>query len=271
VARDSIESMRPGSPEYFAAAAAIGAVVGFASGLFGKGGSAVTTPALRVFLDVPRFAALASPLPATIPTTISASLAYRGHGLIDRRAFVVTCAVGLPATILGSLASPFVGGHSLMLMTAVLVMGLGLSVLVREQEPARPDRPRGRVRLATIGLGVGFLAGLLANTGGVLYAPLFIQWVRMETKRALATSLAVSAVLGVPGAIVHAALGHVDWALVIALSVGSIPSSYLGARLAIRTRSATLLRIYGVTLTALGAYDLLVAEREGLLRLFGLR
>jgi hypothetical protein len=98
-----------------------------------------------------------------------------------------------------------------------------------------------------------------------------MQWARMETKRALATSLAVSAVLGIPGTIVHAALGHVDWVLVLALSAGSIPSSYLGARLAIRMRSVTLLRLYGLALTAFGVYDLVFTEREALLRLFGLR
>ena len=264
--------MQPGSAGYFLAATGIGAAVGFASGLLGKGGSAVTTPALRVFLDVPRFYALASPLPAALPTTLSASLAYRGHGLIDRRAFAITCAAGLPATLLGSLVSPFVGGHTLMLLTALFVAGLGLHILVHRDagpETTAEDRPGQRARLLVIGLGVGFLAGLLANTGGVLYAPLFISWARMETKRALATSLVVSAVLAVPGAIAHAALGHVDWALVLALSLGSVPSSYLGAQLAIHLRSETLVRIYGIALTVFGVYDLLFTEREALARLFG--
>jgi hypothetical protein len=130
-------------------------------------------------------------------------------------------------------------------------------------------RGSGPARLTVVGLGVGFLAGLLANTGGVLYAPLFIKWARMEVKRALATSLLVSAVLAVPGTLAHAALGHIDWALVLALSIGSIPSAYLGASLAIRLRSLTLLRIYGAALTVFGIYDLLYTEREALARLFG--
>jgi hypothetical protein len=264
--------MQPSSAGYFVAATGIGTVVGFVSGLLGKGGSAVTTPLLRVLLGVPRFSALASPLPAAIPTTLSASLAYRGRGLVDWTAFAITCGAGLPATILGSLLSPLVGGHTLMLLTALFVVGLGLSILFHGQSaPESPSESRAgqRTRLLVIGLGIGVLAGLLANTGGVLYAPLFIKWVRMETKRALATSLVVSAALAIPGTIAHAALGHVDWSLVAALAIGSIPSSYLGAQLAIRLRSATLLRIYGVALTAFGLYDLLYTEREALARLFG--
>jgi len=253
-------------------ATAIGAAVGFFSGLLGKGGSAVTTPALRVFLDVPRFYALASPLPAALPTTVSASFAYRGRGLIDRTAMRITLATGFPATIAGAVASRWVGGHTLMLLTALLVMGLGLGILIQHDELVAPEPlPHGPYvrRLVGIGLGVGFLAGLLANSGGVLYAPLFIQWARMETKRALATSLVISAVLAIPGTVTHAALGHVDWALVLALSIGSVPTSYFGARLALRLRSAVLLRIYGLALLAFGAYDLLFTERVAIARLLG--
>jgi len=260
------------APGHLAAATGIGAVVGFVSGLLGKGGSAVTTPALRVFLDVPRFSALASPLPAAIPSTMSASLAYRGRGLVDGQALAITSLVGIPATVIGSLASPLVGGHTLMLLTALFVVGLGISILFHREHP--PELPGAnelarRARLATIGLGVGFLSGLLANTGGVMYAPLFIKWVRMETKRALATSLVVSAVLAVPGTVAHAALGHIDWTLVLALSLGGIPFSYLGARLAVRLHNTVLPRIYGIALTAFGIYDLFHTEREALARLFG--
>jgi hypothetical protein len=246
--------------------------VGFISGLLGKGGSAVTTPALRIFLAVPQFAALASPLPAALPTTLAASVAYRGRGLIDRPAVLLTCLIGLPVTVLGSLASPYVGGHILMLLTALLVMGLGVSILFhREQsaELAPPPRPPYYLRLSLIALGVGFLSGLLANTGGVLFAPLFIQLARMETKRALATSLVVSAVLAIPGTITHAILGHIDWHLALALSLGSMPASYLGARLALRLTNVVLLRVYGIALFAFGLYDLAFTERVALLRLLG--
>ena len=49
----------------------IGAGVGFFSGAFGKGGSAVSTPLLHA-LGVPAIVAIASPLPATIPSTLLA-------------------------------------------------------------------------------------------------------------------------------------------------------------------------------------------------------
>jgi uncharacterized membrane protein YfcA len=263
----------PGSPVYYAGAVVIGAAVGFLSGLLGKGGSAVTTPALRVFLGVPRFFALASPLPAALPSTLAAGFAYRGLDFIDWPAASFTCALGIPATLAGSWASQWVGGHTLMLLTALLVTGLGIGMLRHPEERPAGIAPAGgtslRLKLAFIALGAGFLSGLLANTGGVLYAPLFIQWVRMDVKRALATSLVVSAVLAVPGTIAHALLGHIDWMLVAALSAGALPFSYLGARLAIRLRNATLLRVFGIALALFGLFDLLYTEREALARLLG--
>lgn len=256
----------------------IGAGVGFLSGLFGKGGSAVTTPMLRVFLGVPAFAALASPLPSAIPSALSASASYRGRGLVDLGAVKTTCAWGIPATIAGSLASHWVGGGPLMALTALFVIALGVSLSrhghAMPHSPevhaaAGPRGPREKRRLTLIAVGVGVFSGLLANTGGILYAPLFIQLTGMPVKRALATSLIVSAILAVPGVLTHWWLGHVDWRIVLMLSIGAVPFSYLGARLALRMRSKTLIRVYGAMLIAFGLYDLFFTE--GLAAFFRLR
>ncbi len=244
----------------------IGAGVGFLSGLFGKGGSAITTPLLRVFLNTPRFFALASPLPATLPTTLSASFAYQGQDLVDWHAVAITCLWGIPATTLGSLASSRVGGHLLMLLTAIFITYLGVTLLWRGEHknsdyPIQTGKAKS-LRLAVIAIGVGFLSGLLANAGGVLYGPLFISWINMPTKRALATSLIVSCFLAIPGTLTHWYLGHIDWALVLALSITTIPLSYLGAKLAISLRSSTLLKLYGAALTVFGFYDLIHTLRH---------
>lgn len=79
----------------------IGAAIGFLSGLLGKGGSAITTPSLQIFAHINPFSALASPLPAALPTTISALFAYRGTKLINTRVVISTILIGIPATVAG--------------------------------------------------------------------------------------------------------------------------------------------------------------------------
>ena len=233
----------------------IGLLVGFIGGLFGKGGSAVATPLLQL-AGVPAFFAVASPLPATIPGTLLASLAYVRAGLYDRQVVRWSVAVGLPATVLGALSSERVGGPGLLLMSNLVIAGLGLSFLLQPTATRSARAPLGpsarRWRAAGVGAVVGFLAGLLANAGGFLFAPLYVRVLRLPLKTAFACSLVASAALAVPGTAVHVAQGHVSWPLVLAFGVGSIPFSYLGARTAVRLDVRILEPIFGVALLVIG-------------------
>jgi uncharacterized membrane protein YfcA len=237
----------------------IGAGVGFLGGLFGKGGSALATPLIHA-VGIPAFAAIASPLPATIPSTLLAARAYWRAGFMDWRLVRWSVALGIPATALGAYATRWIGGSALVVATEVVLTGLGLRFLLHPDDPdAVPRDPRViRTRMAVVALVVGMIAGLLANSGGFLLAPLFITVLDRSLKQAFASSLLVGAALAVPGTVVHAALGHIDWQVVVAFGLASIPLSYLGARVALRTNTVRLERTYGIALTALGVSFLLV-------------
>jgi uncharacterized membrane protein YfcA len=235
----------------------IGAFVGFLSGLLGKGGSAITTPALQIFAGVNPFAALASPLPASFTTTISASYAYKNEKLINRRVALVSIFIGIPATLIGSYFTEWVGGNMLMILTALFVLSLGVSFFVFSGNSGISDvKLIPRWKISVVASSVGFLSGLLANSGGVLFGPLFIRYLKMPTKQALATSLIVSAGLAIPGTLAHWYLGHIDWGIVLILSVSAIPFSYLGAKVAIRLPNLLLEKIFGAMLIFFGAFDL---------------
>ena len=231
----------------------IGLLVGFLGGLFGKGGSAVATPLLHA-VGFPAIVAVASPLPATLPGTVAAADTYRGAGLVDRRVVGWSLATGVPATIAGALATRWIAGGALVATTEVLLVLIGLRVLVGRDhaELLADDEPAPRGLLLAVGAVVGLAAGLLANSGGFLLAPLYLAVVRLPIKPALAASLAVSAVLAVPGTIVHAALGHIDWTVTAVLALTSLPAARFGARVALATQSRRLERIYGAGLAALG-------------------
>jgi len=242
--------------------ALIGAGVGFLGGLFGKGGSAVATP-LLFLAGVPAISAVASPLPATIPGTLVAADAYRRKGMIDRRTVLWSCASGLPATIVGALSTRWIDASSLVAATEVILIAIGVRLLLSPSQ-AGSAREGGEVdtaerwRLVLVGALVGLAAGLLANSGGFLLAPLYLGVARLTIKPALAASLAVSAVLAVPGTVVHALLGHIDWTVTLVLAAASVPASRFGATVAIRTESERLERLYGAALAVLGAALLLV-------------
>jgi len=249
------------SAEILLGAALIGAGIGLLSGAFGKGGSALATPLLHV-IGVPAIVAVASPLPATIPATLLASRVYARERCIDGRVFRLALAAGIPATIVGALSTRWIPGGGLILATDVLVLLLGMRVLLRAQDgtPEVDPAPASLLRVTAIVAVVGIVSGLLGNSGGFLLAPLFMTALHMPVRRSLGTSLAVSAVLAVPGTMVHAWLGHIDWSLTLAFGLASVPLANVGARIALRLRERALTLSYGFGLTAL-AGGLLVFAR----------
>ncbi len=243
----------------------VGIVIGFLGGLFGKGGSAIATPLLSL-LGFPGFIAVAAPLPATIPGTFIASVEYWRSKLIDWQIIWWSLGVGIPATILGSYLTEFTGAMPLLVITGIMVLGFGLSFLLAPKEkktrevdadPHAVIRPSyWRLRLSAVAFGVGLVSGLLANSGGFLLAPSYARFLNQPLKKSFACSLAVSMVLAIPGTVVHWYLGHISWAVTGLVALGSVPLSYLGAKVALRSKSSTLERWYGLALTTLGAFFL---------------
>ena len=232
---------------------AIGAAVGFLGGLFGKGGSAIATPLLAA-VGVPPIVAVASPLPATVPSTLVAYRRYRRLGIGDPAVVRTSILVGIPATIAGAFATRWISGEALVTITEVLVMAIGLKLLLApsQTEVVRDDVTHRAGRTVAVAATVGLAAGLLANSGGFLLVPLYLAVLKLPIKTALSCSLAVACALAVPGTIVHAALGHIDWTVALVFGMASIPLSGYGARVALRMRADRLGRIYGGGLAVLG-------------------
>jgi uncharacterized membrane protein YfcA len=232
---------------------AIGAMVGYLGGLFGKGGSAIATPLLAA-VGVAPIVAVASPLPATVPGTLIAYRRYRRLGLGDADVIRTSILVGVPATIAGAVATRWIGGDLLVTLTEAAVLLIGLKLVIR---PAPTEVARGEVdhrsaRTTGVAVTVGLLAGLLANAGGFLLVPLYLAVLKLPIKTALSCSLAVASALALPGTFVHAALGHIDWGVTLVFAAASIPLSSLGARTALHMRADRLERVYGAGLTVLG-------------------
>jgi len=181
--------------------------------------------------------------------------------LIDGDVLRWVMVAGLPATVLGALATRWIDAALLVKATDVLVLGLGLRLLLgaaSDEDGTGPELIHPRGKAIGIAVVVGLAAGLLANSGGVLLAPLYLAVLRLPVKASMGTSLAASALLAVPGTIVHAALGHINWVVVLAFAVGSVPLSSVGAKVALRADAHRLQRVFGAALVLLGGTFLLI-------------
>jgi uncharacterized protein len=229
-------------------------VIGVLLGTFGVGGSSVATPVLSL-LGVPALAAVASPLPGTIPSALLALIPYVRSEASRPRAAAWTLAGAVPATIAGAFMSHRVDADVLLVGSGVVLVIVGLRVVrpfSDEERERGTARRKDRPLLVAASAGVGFLTGLLANGGGFLLVPLYLVVFGLRMRQAAGTSLLVIAVLALPTLGTHWYLGHIDWRVAGAFAAGLIPGSVLGGALAHRVEGPTVRRAFGVFLVAFG-------------------
>ena len=251
----------------------LGVLVGFAagilSGLFGVGGGIVTTPAVNTLLGGTAIQAIATPLPVILPTSLVGSYTYAKAGEVSFRAARWAAVPGIGGAVAGALLTEAVNVHLLLLVTSGLNGFTAVQVIVG-RVPKTPWE-RGRTpgwKYGAIGLVAGFVSGLLGVGGGIVMVPALTLWIGMPLRRALGTSLLVIAVLVIPGTIVHALLGNIDWAIFLVLVLGVVPGARIGARIALGVRERTLRIAVGtfllVVALAYGASQVAsLAERRG--------
>jgi len=276
-----------------AASIAIGFSSGVLSGMFGIGGGIITTPAIKLLLGAPALVAVGTPLPVILPTALTGAVTYARSGIADVRAGVTCGIAGSLTAVLGAWSTQLVGGEVVLIATAVVIFYAAIDMALqafrtRPVEPelaeetavaphpdavdapvapaATAERPAADPApapapanplgpLMVIGAITGLYSGFLGLGGGFVLVPLLTRWLGFSVKRAIATSLVAVTILSVPGTITHAYLGHIDWGIALALSLGVIPGAILGARLtlgasdrAVRLGFSALLIVVGVWL-----------------------
>ncbi len=101
-----------------------------------------------------------------------------------------------------------------------------------------------------IGLGSGFMAGLLGVGGGAIVVPALTLCTSMDHYMALGTSLAAMILPAVVGTVTHYKKGNVNLRVAPALAVGSLVGAYAGGKLGVNIEENKLR--YGFSSLMLG-------------------
>lgn len=257
------------------ALAAMGAVIGVLTGLFGVGGAFLITPMMIVLLGIDESLAVGTSLCFVIGT---AAAGYRRHARlknVEPRSVLILSAGAVAGTVLGTLLHQFLRSALaegaldfkvlmralfvvLLMATAWLVYrgpgrhGSGRSLLQRLPGWPRVDLPAAGVRdvslagLCLVGVSVGVLKGLLGLGGGVLFMPLLLLAVGLGAHQAVGTSLGVVLFSSIAGTMQHGMLGNVSLVVAMALLVGSSPGVQFGAWLCQSLHAARIRRYFAV-------------------------
>lgn len=229
----------------------IGLAAGVASGAFGIGGALLTTPGIRLGLNVPAHIAIGTTLPVIIPGALMGLRTYARRHLVDYRLAGFAAGAGVVFSVAGAAVSELVNGRVLLIVTAGLMAILAVRMLRRKTAPQNQPSRRHWALFLAVGAASGFVSGLLGLGGGIILVPLFTGLLGLPIKTAVGTSLAVVAAQAVPGTIVHAQLGNVDWIIAAGLMVGGVPGAIIGSHLAVAASDHRLKLAFAIGMGAL--------------------
>ncbi len=228
----------------------VGAIVG----LTGVGGGSLMTPLLLTVFKLSPAVAIGTDLWFACITKTAGSAAHHQAGHVDWRITALLLAGSIPASLATVALMHWTGltkGWA-----SALTFSLGIALLLTAVTVAykqvwhalglRLERwiPASRKPALTVicGLILGVLVSLSSIGAGAIGATLImLLYPRLESRRVVGTDIAHAVPLTLVAGIGHATLGHVDWTLLGALLIGSIPGIWIGAQLT-RKMPETLVR-----------------------------
>ncbi len=218
----------------------VGAIVG----MTGVGGGSLMTPLLIGAFKLNPAVAIGTDLWFAAVTKSGGAVAHARHGQVD---WIITrrlLAGSLPAAL--ATIALMHGSGVTKGWAAALTFSLGIALLLTALVVAykktcvalglRLERwlPESKKPALTVlcGAVLGVLVTLTSIGAGALGATMILLlYPRLNAQRLVGTDIAHAVPLTLIAGIGHATLGHVDWGLLVALLVGSLPGIWIGAQL----------------------------------------
>jgi uncharacterized protein len=256
-----------------------GALVGFIVGATGVGGGSLMTPLLTLVFGIPAQIAVGTDLLFASITKMQGVFAHARRGNVEWRLTGWMALGSLPASILTLVAlkvwapnpAQFAALIRPALAVALLLTALGLVLKNRIQalglkmKYGRRDsvaelaaatgrvasRPAASVILGSV---IGVMVTLTSVGAGVIgVVALFFLYPTLTAKRLVAVDIAHAVPLTLVAGLGHATLGTVNWTVLVALLIGSLPAIWAGTAVADRLPESGLRGFLATMLVLIGA------------------
>jgi uncharacterized membrane protein YfcA len=221
--------------------------VGIVVGLTGMGGGALMTPAL-IFLGVNPTAAVANDLvSASVSKSVGAAVHWR-EGSPNLKLALWLIVGSVPTAFAGGFIVAAVGGGeeqqdfvalaigcALLFTSATyaLRMYLQLRHVTSGNELSQDDPVVRPIPTLLVGATGGLLVGITSvGSGSLIMVALLLLYPTLSAVKLVGTDLLQAVPLVLAAAVSHVLVGGVEWPVLIPLLLGSIPGTFLGARIA---------------------------------------
>ena len=244
-----------------------GFCVGLLVGLTGVGGGSLMTPLLVLLFGIHPTTAVGTDLMYAAITKSAGTAVHSLKGTIDWRVTGLLAAGSVPATaatfyLMWRLGVHGAGlSHLISLMLGIALVITSLSLFFRGWLAAfaiRHASVRHPLRTATLTILTGAVLGGLVSlssvgAGAIGVTVLLLLYPQLPTKRIVGSDIAHAVPLTLIAGLGHWALGSVDWHMLAALVLGSLPGIMLGSALSAKAPDKLLRHLLGVTLLMVGA------------------
>jgi uncharacterized membrane protein YfcA len=235
--------------------------IGVSLGLLGSGGSIITVPVLVYLLGQDEKLAIAGSLFIVGSIALVGSLQYVRLGMVDWRNVLVFGLPGMAGTWLGAMLSTWVPGIAQLTLFAV-VMLLASYLMLRPVDLTESQGVRrAGWKIASDGLLVGVVTGLVGVGGGFLIVPALVLLGGLTIHKAVATSLVIIALKSYSGFAKYLDVLDVqglvlDWTVLLSVTALGVLGSLAGTRIASRMPQRQLKKGFGIFLIVMGVYIL---------------
>jgi uncharacterized membrane protein YfcA len=240
-------------------------LIGVALGMLGGGGSILTVPVFVYVMGFDAKEAIAMSLPVVGTMSLVGAVGHWRQGNVDRRAVLTFAPLAMIGALVGAQLAKRVSGTFQLVVLGVVMLVAG-TLMLRDAAPptqatSGSTRSTGRVVvLATTGLGVGVLTGLVGVGGGFMIVPSLVLIAGLPMKRAVGTSLLVISLSTLTGAVAYQGQADLTWRVVGVFTALAIVGTVVGTRLVPRVPARVLRRAFGVLVLLIAAF-LLVQNR----------
>jgi uncharacterized protein len=221
----------------------------------GVGSAFIVIPTFY-WLGVPLTEAMAIGLLLNAISMTFASANYIRYKLVLFRTAIPIIVLAIVFSPLGAYSTRYFPKNVLILFFVIfLVFAASMMLFYKPKKKEGGQGDSGREIKAGIGLGVGagYLGGLLGVGGGNFIVPALV-WLGIDPKKASATTAFIVVFSSLSGFFGHAAMGTINWNLLTFAAIGSIVGAILGSWLMHKKLDAgQVKKIIGVVLYAIAA------------------
>jgi len=239
-----------------------GGLVGMTLGVVGGGGSILAVPLLLYVVGVrdPHVAIGTSALAVSV-NAFTNLIGHARAGNVKWPCAVVFGFSGVAGAIAGSALGKLVDGQKLLFLFGIVMVAVALAMLRPRRSEGNPNvrlNPAIAVRLVSIGLFTGLLAGFFGIGGGFLIVPGIMLGSGMAMLSAVGSSLFSVGTFGLTTAVSYALDGLVDWRVAAEFIAGGIAGGIGGLAVAQRlaARKGVLNRVFAGLVLTVAAYVL---------------